>query len=100
MFKKHWGYFCINKLYFYTNKLVNIVNYSSISVCFINFAFKRLKLRRLEAGVFAENPSSGKLLEKYGFKKEGMKRRRRNGIFRNTFIYELNLYMSKLICYI
>jgi len=37
----------------------------------IDFAFNKLKLRRLEAGVFVGNPSSGKLLEKYGFKQEG-----------------------------
>ena len=40
----------------------------------IDLAFKRLKLNRLEVGVFVGNPSSGKLLEKYGFKKEGCKR--------------------------
>jgi len=40
----------------------------------IDFAFSRLKLRRLEAGVFVGNPSSGKLLEKFGFKREGIKR--------------------------
>ena len=39
------------------------------------FGFKKLKLRRLEAGVFVGNPSSGKLLEKYGFKREGIKRK-------------------------
>lgn len=37
----------------------------------IDFAFKKLKLRRLQAGVFAGNPSSGKLLEKFGFIYEG-----------------------------
>jgi RimJ/RimL family protein N-acetyltransferase len=37
----------------------------------IQFAFKKLKLKRLEAEVFVGNPSSGKLLEKFGFKKEG-----------------------------
>jgi len=40
----------------------------------LDFAFKKLKLRRIEAGVFIGNPSSGKLLEKFGAKKEGMKR--------------------------
>jgi RimJ/RimL family protein N-acetyltransferase len=39
----------------------------------IDFSFNKLKLRRLEAGVFTENPSSGKLLEKFGFKKEGVR---------------------------
>jgi RimJ/RimL family protein N-acetyltransferase len=41
----------------------------------LDFAFKKLKLRRLEAGVFAGNPSSGKLLERFGFKLEGSKRK-------------------------
>jgi RimJ/RimL family protein N-acetyltransferase len=41
----------------------------------LDFAFKKLKLRRLEAGVFTGNPSSGKLLEKFGAKMEGMKRK-------------------------
>jgi len=41
----------------------------------IDLAFKRLKLRRLEAGVIVGNPSSGVLLEKYGFKLEGLKRK-------------------------
>ncbi len=41
----------------------------------LDLSFKKLKLRRLEADVFASNPSSGKLLEKYGFKLEGMKRK-------------------------
>lgn len=41
----------------------------------IKFAFDKLKLKRLEAGVFSGNPSSGKLLEKYGFKKEGYARK-------------------------
>jgi len=41
----------------------------------LGFAFNKLKLRRIEAGVVAGNPSSGKLLEKVGFKKEGYKRK-------------------------
>jgi len=40
----------------------------------LDFAFRKLKLRRLEASVFEGNPSSGKLLEKYGFVQEGYKR--------------------------
>jgi ribosomal-protein-alanine N-acetyltransferase len=42
----------------------------------LDFAFRKLKLRRLDATIIKENPSSGKLLEKYGFKKEGMRRKR------------------------
>jgi RimJ/RimL family protein N-acetyltransferase len=41
----------------------------------LDLAFNRLNLRRLEAGVFVGNPSSGKLLEKYGFVLEGTKRK-------------------------
>jgi|SRR3989339_222630 len=41
----------------------------------INIAFKKLKLRRLEADVFVGNPFSGLLLEKFGFKKEGLRRK-------------------------
>ncbi|MFA5084369.1 MAG: GNAT family N-acetyltransferase [Candidatus Paceibacterota bacterium] len=37
----------------------------------IDFAFNKLNLRRLEAGVFMENKASSRLLEKFGFKKEG-----------------------------
>lgn len=38
----------------------------------MDFAFKRLNLRRLEAGVCVENKASARLLEKFGFKKEGL----------------------------
>jgi RimJ/RimL family protein N-acetyltransferase len=59
----------------------------------LNFAFNKLKLRRLEAGVFAGNPSSGKLLEKFGFKNEGMKRKARvskaDGQIKDEIIYSL-----------
>lgn len=40
----------------------------------LDLGFRKLKLNRLEAGVFAGNPSSGKLLEKFGFESEGCKR--------------------------
>lgn len=56
-------------------------------------AFKKLKLRRCEAGVFVENPSSGKLLEKYGFQKEGTKRKaircKADGEIKDEYIYGL-----------
>jgi RimJ/RimL family protein N-acetyltransferase len=41
----------------------------------LDFAFNKLGLARLEAGVFKGNPSSGVLLEKYGFTLEGTKRK-------------------------
>ncbi len=59
----------------------------------IEFAFGRLKLRRLEAGVFPRNPSSGKLLEKFGFKIEGFKREgvrcKADGKIKDEYIYGL-----------
>jgi RimJ/RimL family protein N-acetyltransferase len=41
----------------------------------LDFAFKKLKLRRLEAGVFTENKASIGLLRKFGFKQEGIERK-------------------------
>ena len=41
----------------------------------LKFAFNKLKLRRINAGVFVGNSSSGKLLEKFGAKLEGVKRK-------------------------
>jgi len=41
----------------------------------LKFAFNKLKLRRVYADILAGNPSSGKLLEKFGFKKEGFGRK-------------------------
>jgi len=41
----------------------------------LKFAFNKLKLRRIYADIFVGNPSSGKLLELFGFKKEGYKRK-------------------------
>lgn len=59
----------------------------------INFAFKRLKLRRLEVGVFSQNLSSGKLLEKFGFVKEGIRKESRrskaDGKIHNEIMYGL-----------
>ncbi len=41
----------------------------------LKFGFNKLKLRRIEAEVFAGNPSSGKLLQKFGAKLEGRRRK-------------------------
>lgn len=38
------------------------------------YAFETLGLRRLSAGVFANNPSSARVLEKAGFRREGIER--------------------------
>ena len=40
----------------------------------LDLAFRRLKIRRLEAEVYPGNPSSAKLLKKFGFKREGYRR--------------------------
>lgn len=57
----------------------------------IGFAFNKLKLNRLEAGVFVGNPSSGRLLEKYGFVCEGTKRKacicKADGLIKDELIY-------------
>jgi ribosomal-protein-alanine N-acetyltransferase len=42
----------------------------------INFCFKKLKLNRLEAGIFTHNPRSLKFAQKLGFKLEGIGRQR------------------------
>jgi len=59
----------------------------------LNFAFNKLKLRRLEAEVYVGNPASGKLLEKFGFKREGMRRKavksKADGKIHNAYIYGL-----------
>ena len=59
----------------------------------IDLAFKKLKLRKLEAGVFVGNPSSGKLLEKFGFKEEGFKRKtfrcKADGKIKDEYLYGL-----------
>lgn len=41
----------------------------------LDFAFNKLKLRRIEAEVYPGNPSSGKLQKKFGAKLEGYKRK-------------------------
>ena len=40
----------------------------------LNFAFRKLKLHRIWANVFSDNPDSQKVLKKVGFKKEGYHR--------------------------
>ena len=57
----------------------------------LEFGFNKLKLRRLEAEVFAENPSSGKLLEKFGFQQEGYQRKAKRSKA-NGKIYDIIIY--------
>lgn len=40
----------------------------------LEFAFEKLELRRVQAEVYPENTASQKLLEKFDFKKEGVRR--------------------------
>jgi [ribosomal protein S5]-alanine N-acetyltransferase len=57
----------------------------------LNHAFEKLKLRRINADVFFGNPSSGKLLEKFGGVQEGIKRKARrskaNGKIYDEIVY-------------
>jgi len=57
----------------------------------LRFGFLKLKLRRIEAEVFPGNPSSGKLLEKFGAKEEGIKRKSSfclaDGKIKDTIMY-------------
>lgn len=59
----------------------------------LDFAFKTLKLRRVEAGIFVGNLSSQKLFEKFGAKKEGLKRKscrcKADGKIKDEYIYGL-----------
>lgn len=57
----------------------------------IEYAFKNLQLRRIEAEIDPDNISSGKALERLGFVKEGFLRQRWevNGIVSDSAIYGL-----------
>ena len=55
----------------------------------IDFAFDGLGLNRVEADHFAENPASGRVMEKAGMTKEGYARRKycKNGVFHDAVLY-------------
>jgi RimJ/RimL family protein N-acetyltransferase len=59
----------------------------------VNFAFRKLKLVRLQADVFIENKASANLLKKIGFKKEGLKRKsaraKSTGKWHDTYVFGL-----------
>jgi ribosomal-protein-alanine N-acetyltransferase len=59
----------------------------------LKFSFDKLKLRRVEARRFEDNFRSKKLLEKFGFKKEGIKRKaaksKADGKIKDEIIYSL-----------
>jgi len=55
----------------------------------LKFAFVELKLHRIEAGCAVENIASSKTLEKVGFKREGMKRKKLpiRGVWKDNYFY-------------
>jgi [ribosomal protein S5]-alanine N-acetyltransferase len=55
----------------------------------LKFAFNELKLHRIEAGCAVENIASSKTLEKVGFKREGMKRKKLpiRGVWEDNYFY-------------
>jgi RimJ/RimL family protein N-acetyltransferase len=59
----------------------------------VKFAFRRLKLVRLQAGVAVENKASANLLKKVGFKKEGLRRKaeraKSTGKWHDTYVFGL-----------
>ena len=57
----------------------------------LKFGFNELKLHRIEAGCAVENIASGKVLEKVGMIKEGMKRKKLpvRGEWKDNFFYAI-----------
>lgn len=57
----------------------------------LKLAFEKLNLRKVEAAVYTGNPSSGKLLEKFGAVQEGLKRKgarcKADGKIKDEIIY-------------
>jgi len=55
----------------------------------LDFGFNSLKLHRIEAGCAVENIASSKTLEKAGFTREGMKRKKMpiRGVWKDNYIY-------------
>ncbi len=66
--------------------------YTSEAVKLIcDYAFKELKLHRIEAGVLVDNYGSQRVLEKNGFIQEGLNRKnvQINGVWEDHYIYGL-----------
>ncbi len=55
----------------------------------IRFCFEELGLNRVEADHFAENPASGRVMEKSGMKREGYARQKycKDGVFHDAVLY-------------
>ena len=57
--------------------------------CMINYGFKQFDLHRIEAEVMPNNMGSERLLEKLGFKKEGVLR---EWMCWNDNLYDITMY--------
>jgi RimJ/RimL family protein N-acetyltransferase len=55
-----------------------------------DFAFERLDLVRLQAGVFAWNPASARVLEKCGYHREAV---HRGSVFKDGQLIDAHLYV-------
>ncbi|MDN3581740.1 GNAT family N-acetyltransferase [Mucilaginibacter flavus] len=55
----------------------------------VDYAFTNLDIERLQAGILGNNPASMRVLEKAGFKKEGILR---NGIVKKSVILDEHVY--------
>jgi ribosomal-protein-alanine N-acetyltransferase len=57
----------------------------------IAFGFERMNLNRIEADADARNPASGRVLEKVGFRREGIQREQffENGLFNDLILFAL-----------
>ncbi len=62
---------------------------TEVMAAFVDYAFSSFPLERLEAWVFAPNVSSRKVLEKCGFRLEGISRR---GVFKDNRFLDSCLY--------
>lgn len=55
----------------------------------LEYAFNKLKLKKVWAGIISNNPASGRVLEKAGFKLEGKQEKQ---VFQNNRYYDELLY--------
>lgn len=64
---------------------------SEATLAMVTFAFETMKLHKIEANHLVRNPSSGKVLQKIGFKYEGLLRQSylKDGIFEDLAYYGL-----------
>lgn len=64
---------------------------TEMTLTMVTFAFKTMNLHKLEANHLVRNPSSGKVLQKIGFKNEGLLRESylKDGIYEDLAYYGL-----------